>query len=239
MDFSKPIVAVLFLSLLIAGMASCVPDGTDRISNQPAIADTLLIGRWKRVDSAIALVHSGDLVMRADADYESLSLQNFSQRDKQFSHSGLVFREGNAWMVYHSLAGDENPSGLLRKDSLEHFFNPARKIAIGVFRYAIDTSEISKLHQYLVDQYAQKLPFDKHFSLASTDSMYCSELIYRALRNVTKDRIQLHVSEITNFHSKRFRQNNKPVFFKKFQFIGLDDLYLHPACTPITRIAFP
>ena len=231
-------IAAVFLACAI--IPGCIPSPNDRPAHHVAPIDSVSVSplHTASLDSAIRFVKSGDLVMRADADYESMSLQNFSQRDRSYSHSGLVFQEGNVWMVYHSIAGQENPSAILRKDTLSRFFNPARKTAIGVYRYALDSQEVNALHSYVQTLHAQKMPFDKHFNLASNDSLYCSELIYKGLRKVTRDRIVLHVSELTNFKSKQFRQNHQPVFFKRFQFIGLDDLYLHPACSEIIRLKF-
>ena len=228
-----------FVVLLLVG---CIPDPSDPATDRTiAAVDSAQINpaRQAMVDSALTLIQSGDLVMRADADYESMSLQNFSQRDKAFSHSGLAFLEGGHWMVYHSIAGHENPDAVLRKDSLKTFLNPNRKSAIGIFRYQLSHAEIDSLHRYARKHYEQKMPFDKHFNLTSNDSLYCSEFIYKGLRAVSSNRIVLHVSEISNFRSKQFRQNNKPIYFKRFQYIGLDDLYLHPACREIVRLKFP
>lgn len=242
MHMTAKIISPLSRVAIVLFLVGCIPGQNDRPADQVIHpVDTLKVNpaRQAIVDSAINLLQAGDLVMRADADYESMSLQNFSQRDKAFSHSGLVFKEAGNWMVYHSIAGHENPAAILRKDSLSSFFNPTRKTAIGVFRYQLSPSEIDSLHRYAEQQWVRKIPFDKHFNLASNDSMYCSEFIYKALQAVTNQRISLHISEITNFRSKQFRQNNKPVYFKRFQYIGLDDLYLHPACREIARLIFP
>lgn len=242
MHMTANITSRLRTGAIVLLLSGCIPGQNDRPTDQAIHpVDTLHINpaRQAIVDSAVTLVQSGDLVMRADADYESMSLQNFSQRDKAFSDSGLVFREHGTWMVYHSIAGHENPDAILRKDSLNVFFNPSRKSAIGIFRYKLSPTEIDSLHRYAQQKLSLNVPFDKHFNLVSNDSMYCSEFIYKALQSVTNRRITLHVSEITNFRSKQFRQNNKPVYFKRFQYIGLDDLYLHPACREIARLTFP
>lgn len=206
-----------------------------------ADADSISIKLAKNlsaIKNAASLIKDGDLVTRSDDDFESLSLQNFSKKDRTYSHSGIAFREDNIWYVYHSMAGAENPGGFLKRDPFDSFLNPMKKTGFGLFRYPLSPAEIDSFHVLYKKYYSQKLPFDKSFNLQNEDSMYCSEIIYRALKKVTGNRVVLPTSTLTNFKPKLSNIRAKNVFFKKFEYVGLDDLYLNAFCTEIRRASF-
>ena len=184
------------------------------------------------------MLQDGDLLTRSDDDFESLSLQNFSQKDRSYSHSGIAFKEDNAWYIYHAMAGPENPDGSIRRALFDSFVNPEKKTGFGIFRYRLSPAETSALHDLYKKYYAEKMPFDKNFNLSTDDSMYCSEIIYKSLKKATGNRVVLPVSILTNFKPKTNGMHFKNTFFKKFEYVGLDDLYLNAFCTKIFNAQF-
>lgn len=184
------------------------------------------------------MLQDGDLVMRSDNDFESLTLQNFSDSDRTYSHSGIAFNEDGKFVVYHSMTGSENPSGLCRKDPFDSFVSPIRKTGFGIFRYQLSDTEKEKFHSVMKDNVAKKIPFDVTFSMRTDDSLYCSEMIYKALKACTNERVVLPTSSLTNFRPKIFGYKYKNVFLKKYEYISLDNLYLNPFCKEIIRVKY-
>lgn len=200
-------------------------------------ADQMQASR-KEVKNAKPLLHDAMLVMRSDNDYESLTLQNFSKRERVYSHAGLLFREGEDFMVYHSITGLENPSGTVRRDPFDSFVNPSQKTGFGLFQYRLNPGECRQLHALLKKGFEDKTPFDIFFNLKSDDSLYCSEMIYKNLLKATSGRVVLPFSYILDFHPKIMGYKHNHVKFKRFEYIGLDDLYLNPFCTEVKRVAY-
>jgi hypothetical protein len=192
----------------------------------------------KEVLSVKPLLKDAMLVMRSDNDYESLTLQNFSKRDRIYSHAGLLFREGDTFMVYHSMTGLENPSGTIRRDAFDSFVNPSQKTGFGLFQYRLNPAETQKLHTLMQKGYEEKIPFDIFFNLHSDDSLYCSEMIYKNIRTASNGRVVLPFSYILDFHPKIMGYKHNDVRFKRFEYIGLDDLYLNPFCREVKRVAY-
>ncbi len=190
------------------------------------------------IAKAKKVLTDGMLITRSDDDFESLTLQNFSQRERSFSHSGIVFKEDTGFVVYHSMAGTENPNGACRRDPFDSFVNPVQKTGFGVFKYDLSATEIGRFHHQMKQHFASKMPFDISFDLKTDDSLYCSEMIYKDLRKITGGRIQLHVSVINDFHPKIMGYKYNSKFYKRFEFIGIDDLYLNPFCREIMRIKY-
>jgi hypothetical protein len=190
------------------------------------------------IKKASKLLQDGDLVMRSDNDFESLTLQNFSDSDRTYSHSGIAFKEGENFIVYHAMTGIENPSGLCRKDPFDSFVSPLQKTGFGIFRYQLSETEKEKFHAIVKENIAKKIPFDLTFNLKTNDSLYCSEMIYKGLKLCSNGRIVLPNSVLNNFTPKILGYKYNQAFFKKFEYISLDNLYLNPFCKEITRVKY-
>jgi hypothetical protein len=187
---------------------------------------------------AKSLLKDGALVTRSDDDFESLTLQNFSTRERAYSHSGIAFKEDSGYVVYHCMAGIENPDGAMRRDPFDSFVNPLKKTGFGIFQYQLSDSETTHFHQLIQKEYFSKIPFDNSFDLMTDDSLYCSEMIYKNLKAASNGRVILPTSVIHNFKPKIIGYKfNKP-FYATFEYIGMDDLYLNSFCKEITRVKY-
>ena len=193
---------------------------------------------YASISDAKKLLQDGELITRSDNDFESMIMQNFSRRERAYSHSGIVFKEGNDYFVYHCIGGTENPGGACRREPFDSFVNPLQKTGFGVFQYQLTSNETEKFHTILQKDYASKIQFDAAFNLTTDDSLYCSEIIYKSLKLATKNRIILPSSFIDNFRPKIMGYQHNNIFFKKFEFIGIDDLYLNSFCKEITRVKY-
>ncbi|MEP7144360.1 MAG: hypothetical protein ABI707_15855 [Ferruginibacter sp.] len=229
----------IFPLLLISFVNFCCNDGSagKEKKSEPGTI-TAHLENDSLIEEGKLLIREGDLLTRSDDDFESLSLQNFSKKDRTYSHSGIVFREDSIWLVYHSMSGPENPGASIKREPFESFVNPEKKTGFGIFRYHLSPAEISALHILYKKYYAEKLPFDKSFNLKTDDSMYCSEIIYKSLKKVTNNRVILPTSSLTNFKPKTSSIYFKNVYFKKFEYVGLDDLYMNSFCTKIFSVQF-
>ncbi len=220
------------------GPVSANPATAKKKALTAADSSDLIRKAWQVIDSIRSQLKDGDLVTRSDNDYESRILQNFSNGDKSYSHSGLVFREAEGWVVYHAMTGAENPAGTCRRDPLDSFAHPGEKNALGLFRYSLQPDEISRLHQYVQEVHQKNIPFDVTFNLNSNDSLYCSELIWKGLRISTRERVVLPTNLLYNFRPKIMGYKYNQVLLKKFEYVSIDNLYLNPFCTEIRRVNY-
>jgi len=202
------------------------------------VADSVNPKALLEISQAKKLLKDAALVTRSDNDFESLTLQNFSKREQSYSHSGVAFLEDGQYVVYHSMTGHENPDGLCRRDPFDSFVNPAGKTGLGIFQYQLSDPEKERLHHIMKTNYSTKLPFDLVFNLKTNDSMYCSEMIFKGLKAATNGRVVLPSSYIKNFKPKIMGYKASSTFFKQFEYIGIDDLYLNPFCKEVIRVKY-
>lgn len=178
---------------------------------------------WNKhiVDTAVSLLKNGDIVLRTGIGPDSYLLCQMNQKDKTYSHCGIVMIENGYPFVYHSIGGEDNPDERLRRDSASFFFSPQHNMGLGIIRYDLSNGQIAQLGKIVRDYYAQRPRFDMKFDLSTDDQLYCSEFVYKALCRATLD---------TSFISKSYHLK-KP-------YIGIDDLYGNSHATFIWKMRY-
>jgi hypothetical protein len=63
--------------------------------------------------------------------------------------------------------------------------------------------------------------FDMKFDLSSNERMYCSEFVYKSIKEACQNRISLPTTTINHI-----------------KFIAPDNLYINPKCVEIKRVIF-
>jgi len=230
---------LLYLLLIAGCLQACTENNkqTVNLTTNDSSGIKANIQSLVNIKQASLLLKDGDLVTRSDDDFESLALQNFSQKDRTYSHSGIAFKEDSGFMIYHCMAGVENPDGACRKEPFDSFVNPIKKTGFGIFQYQLSTAETERLHLVMQQNYQSNKPFDISFNLNTDDSLYCSEMISKGLQQATKGRVKIPTSFLHNFTPKIMGYQTKR-FFKTFEYIGIDDLYINPFCKEIIRVKY-
>lgn len=173
------------------------------------------------VDSCVRLLQTGDLVVRRGDDMTSYMLSQLNTNDKTYSHCGIVVEENGYPYVYHSIGGEDNPDGIIRRDSAHYWYSPANNLSFAAYRYAVSDSVKNSFVQCIYDFYKEKRMFDMSFDMATDDRLYCSEMIYKAMLQATGDTGYINLSE--NYGRK---------------FAGIDNLYPAAHSRAICRIRF-
>lgn len=163
------------------------------------------------IDSAIALLRTGDVVLRMGTGTFSRLLADINRRDKSYSHCGITVVENGYPFIYHCLGTETESEPCIRRDSAARFFSTRTGTAAAIARYRLPDSLLFSL-PIVIAQYRKADPiFDTRFSLSSDDSLYCSEFIYKILTTITADTAYIPISSIP-----------------QGRFIGTDDLFLNP-----------
>ncbi|MGG9960955.1 YiiX/YebB-like N1pC/P60 family cysteine hydrolase [Ferruginibacter sp. SUN106] len=174
-----------------------------------------------KIDSARPLIKTGDLVVRTGSDFTSESLRSLNQRDKTYSHCGIASIENDTVFVYHALGGEWNPDQKIRRDVFDNFAEPYSNRGIGIYRYSLAPDDIKNLVESVHQLYRLGVMFDMKFDLQTSDRMYCAEFVYKSYLLGCNGKLQFTTSHIG-----------------KFEFIGVDDLFLQPLCKEQKKILY-
>lgn len=189
-------------------------------------ADTLALQQKanRALDSVMLLSHlvqSGDLILRTGNDFTSESLRSLNQRNQQYSHCGIASVENDSVFIYHALGGEWNPDQKIRRDYLPEFADPYNNKGIGLFKFDVQDSLKEKIRTRAIQLYQQGIMFDLDFDLKSDERMYCAEYVCKTIEAGTSHLLKFPRSHIKNF-----------------EFIGVDDIFLHPKCSKRVEIVY-
>ncbi|MEP7165939.1 MAG: YiiX/YebB-like N1pC/P60 family cysteine hydrolase [Ferruginibacter sp.] len=159
------------------------------------------------------IIQTGDLVTRTGNDFTSQSLRSLNQRDHTYSHCGIASIEHDSIFIYHALGGDFNPDQKIRRDLIEDFAEPYNNKGIGIYRFGVADSTKQNFALVAKAFYNQGVMFDMDFDLKTDDRMYCAEFVYKSFMRASWNKLVFDRSHI-----------------KLFEFIGVDDIFLHPLC---------
>lgn len=195
---------------------------------------------YRQIEEGKTSLQDGDLVVRSGNDITSQLIKNFNRKDKNYSHSGIVFFNDGVPFVYHILAGFENPDAKMVTDSLQIFCHPRHNHGFAIYRYAMDSSEIVKMKQLVSNWHRQGVRFDSTFNLRSDDRMYCSEMIQKALARATKNRIVVETVKPTKAeaHLASTKIPLTAAQVQKLDIIPIDNLYINQHCRLVQRFDF-
>lgn len=175
---------VFFLMIAALGFYACRPAAE---GEAPLRYLTDNPENYRKIEEGIRMLKSGDLVLRTGSDAISYMLRQMNQKNKTYSHCGIVMIENGYPFVYHSIGGEDNPDEVLRRDSASFFFSPAHNQRLGIVRLGLPEAAISRLTQEVYQFYQAQVKFDMDFDMDTDDKLYCAEFVYKAITRATGD----------------------------------------------------
>ncbi len=219
----KALVFALVATLLIIGLKQCMTGtksraGTATDARLKAANDAL---NRAAIDSCIGLLRQGDMVVRSGRDVTSQMFMRFNQKDKTYSHCGIVMIENGYPFVYHAIGGEDNPDARLRRDSASFWFSTVYNMGLGIVRFDLPAAAQDSLKKIVRQYYKERRMFDMNFDLDSDDRLYCAEFVYKAITRAAADSAYL-----------------KPVTFFGYSFIAVDNLYQNEHAKLVCQVRY-
>lgn len=204
-------------------LCSCEPKPERLLQSEGDIGDSVqpALHADSIISSGLLMLQSGDIVLRSGMGPDSYILSQFNQKDKTYSHCGIVMIENGHPFVYHSIGGEDNPDERLRRDSVELFFTPRYCSGVAIVRYDYDSAHIGQLHNVVTDYYAQRPRFDMQFDLSTDSTLYCAEFVYKALNKAMHDTMYIKAS--TGLGRR---------------YVAVDDLFINSHCRIVWKVAY-
>lgn len=173
--------------------------------------------RLVMIENAAAAAQPGDVLFKSGGGLWGRLAANFSSTDRRYGHVGLVAAGTDGYlMVIHAGGDPASREGRVMREPLTHFLGASERAAL--YRPALGEDALANLVSFAVREAERQTPFDSAFSLDSTDALYCTELIWRALSAASD-------GDATPNKSQRSGK----------VYIALDDLQMSPLLAPVWR----
>ncbi|MCL2043031.1 MAG: hypothetical protein FWG89_02710 [Treponema sp.] len=167
------VITIILLFILIPGDHLLV-----RITGPIIVLDST-----PRLGNVIQYIQDGDFLLRMTSSAWSMAFREYSTVDKRFSHAAVIRMRDGEVNVIHALGSFSNPDLGVETDPLDRFIMGAS--SVGIFRViGADGAVISDTAlQYL------GRPFDFDFDHLDDSKVYCTELMYHALKPLNLEHI--------------------------------------------------
>jgi len=133
-------------------------------------------------EAELASLQDGDFIMRRGYGYVSDMIGRFLDEERRLTHCGVVTqRQGEYWVV-HAVSNNVSEVDGMQAHRLADFVRQSYPGSIVVTRFRTEQDR-GGISRRAVDHLRRKVPFDHHFDLADTTHIYCSELLWRIVRD--------------------------------------------------------
>jgi hypothetical protein len=161
----------------------------------------------------------GDCIIRKGNGPLSYHLMNTTHED--YSHGGIIVRDGKDWKVIHTLGGsasEDEVDGIQLID-IEEFVAHAADSMLYICRPVFTDSAGPQIANRAWHYLEQDIPFDHSFSMFSEDKWYCTELLYYIFKDVNGKNVfdikKKHKSYMLMFSTFFHKEKFEPVFHLK------------------------
>ena len=193
------------------------------------------------IDSIKINCKPGDLIVRLNDDIMSEIIRQIADSDKSYSHAGIIVQKNDKKLVCHIVPNDGKPNAdTIKYDPIDSFINPKENLSCGWFRYDLSPIETTALIETLDSFHRRHVHFDRRFDLQEDDSMYCSEMLAKALQKATNNRMTFktiyvpkYLIKMMLFYFRRYHPTYTQI--EKTLFIPIESLYRVPGCTELMR----
>lgn len=149
------------------------------------------IEKPEKVPFDLAMIRSGDLIFRQGRGIFSEFFRNVGEVDSPYSHVGIIYVKNNNVFVIHTEANEMTGIGFAKKDKLVDFISNNNALTYGLFRIkGLGNKDAESVLKTALAYVSNKIPFDADFNLKSSDSLYCTELVYKAYKSAGFDLVE-------------------------------------------------
>ncbi len=169
-----PINKCLILCFLVFSLVSLSACNRARSFNSVA---------WQQLE-----LKEGDIVFRRGSSLASRVVLA-SDAGGNYSHIGILVRDGNEFKVVHAVPGESEKDhpDRVKMDCMTEFFAYQRAVSGSIMRMEMEDSICQRVAAKAKDYFRNKTLFDHHYDLTDSTALYCTELIWRAFNDAGID----------------------------------------------------
>lgn len=137
---------------------------------------------YRLTAAEVALLEPGDVILRRGSGIVSDFIAQVLKEPHDVSHCGIIARHDSALWVIHAVSSSLSDFDGMQAHRLQAFVGQSKPGSVVVSRLRTDRDR--GLIAERAKGYLRRLvPFDHAFDLEDSSTIYCSELVWRILRD--------------------------------------------------------
>lgn len=137
---------------------------------------------YRLTEAEVALLEPGDIILRRGSGLVSDMISQVLSEPRDVSHCGIIAaHRGELWVV-HSVSSSVSDFDGMQAHRLQAFVGQSKPGSVVVSRLRTDRDR-GPIAERAKGYLRRQVPFDHRFDLEDSTAIYCSELIWRILRD--------------------------------------------------------
>lgn len=137
---------------------------------------------YRLTDEEQQLLEPGDIILRRGSGIASDFISSVLDEPYDVSHCGIIAEHDSALWVIHSVSSSLSDFDGMQAHRLQAFVGQSKPGSVVVSRLRT-TQHRGRIAQRAKNYLRRQVPFDHDFDLVDTTSIYCSELVWRIVRD--------------------------------------------------------
>lgn len=138
--------------------------------------------RYALAPAEVEQLEPGDIILRRGSGLVSDFISSVLSEPFDVSHCGIVAEHDSALWVIHSVSSSVSEADGMQAHRLQDFVSQSKRGSVIVSRLRTDADR-ALIAERAKGYLRRKVPFDHDFDLDDTTSIYCSELVWRIIRD--------------------------------------------------------
>lgn len=160
------------------------------------------------------LIRDGDIILRHGYGLVSDIIVETLKEGYDISHCGIISADGNNFRVIHTVSQSISDFDGVQDQSLKPFVHQSHRNSVIIVRFKWPEEGAGKRISQQANNYlTQRIPFDHSFNIHDDKEFYCSELIWRIIKDEFNVNIFPDMSETTKKYLN-FSNFYNPDFFE-------------------------
>ncbi|MFH0866386.1 MAG: YiiX/YebB-like N1pC/P60 family cysteine hydrolase [Bacteroidota bacterium] len=156
-----------------------------------------IVSKYTLSPKEISLLKEGDIILRHGYGFVSDMIVETLNDSIGLSHCSILAKDDiGEWMIIHSVSSTLTDIDGVQSQPFAPFINDSKKNSVVVIRYknAKNDSDLARIGQRAEYYLDKQIPFDDSFDLEDSTKFYCSELLWK----VIKDEYSVDIFEAKN-----------------------------------------
>lgn len=137
---------------------------------------------YRLTPEEVGLLQPGDIILRRGHGLVSDLIASVLTEEYDVSHCGIIAESSGALWVIHSVSSNVSEADGMQAHRLQEFVGQSKpgSVIVSRLRTGADRGGIAR---HAMELLRRRVPFDHGFDLEDSTSIYCSELVWRIIRD--------------------------------------------------------